>query len=51
MILENQDIAFIAEMRTNRIQWKHLARVYGTTENILRLRWNTAMKRGFGVNK
>jgi len=47
MILEKQDIAFIAEMRTVGIQWKALARVYGTTENILRLRWNAAMKRGF----
>lgn len=47
MIIEKEDIAFIAEMRTIGIRWKALARVYGTTENALRLRWNAAMKRGF----
>ena len=47
MILEKQDIAFIAEMRTFGIRWKALARVYGTNQNALRLRWNYAMKRGF----
>jgi len=47
VIIEKQDIAFIAEMRTIGIRWKALARVYGTNENALRLRWRYAMQKGF----
>lgn len=46
MILENNDIAFIAEMRTQKIQWRYLAKIYGMYENTLRRKWYRAMKEG-----
>ena len=46
MKLTNEDIAFIAEMRSEKICWKNLARVYGTNEKYLRKRWYLAMIRG-----
>jgi hypothetical protein len=46
MKLNNDDVAFIAEQRTDGIDWKFLAVIYGMRQSRLRNAFNYRMKAG-----
>lgn len=45
--LTNSDIAFIAELRTENIEWKHIANIYGMHWSSLQGIFKYRLKNGF----